>query len=89
MIYPIVFLVYLSCLYITSVVINFTMFGSPCVYECVVQYGGLSVVSGGLKKGFLEFFVMWGLNLGSLRVYLRCYVMKEVWEFLVVYCFNF
>ena len=25
------------------------MFGSPCVYECVVQYGGLSVVSGGLK----------------------------------------
>ena len=28
---------------------SFTMFGSPCVYECVVQYGGLSVVSGGLK----------------------------------------
>ena len=25
------------------------MFGSPCVNECVVQYGGLSVVSGGLK----------------------------------------
>ena len=28
---------------------SFTMFGLPCVYECVVQYGGLSVVSGGLK----------------------------------------
>ena len=28
---------------------SFTMFGSPGVYECVVQYGGLSVVSGGLK----------------------------------------
>ena len=28
---------------------SFTMFGSPCVYECVVQYGGLSVVFGGLK----------------------------------------
>ena len=25
------------------------MFGSLCVYEFVVQYGGLSVVSGGLK----------------------------------------
>ena len=25
------------------------MFGSPCVYECVVQNGGLSLVSGGLK----------------------------------------
>ena len=29
---------------------------------------------------------MWGLNLGSLRVYLRCYVVEELWEFLVVYC---
>ena len=25
------------------------MFGLPCVNECVVQYGGRSVVSGGLK----------------------------------------
>ena len=31
------------------------MFGSPCVYECVVQYSGLSVVSGGLK-GFSWIF---------------------------------
>ena len=29
---------------------------------------------------------MCGLNLGSLRVYLRCFVVKDVWEFLVVYC---
>ena len=28
---------------------SFTMFVSPCVYECNVQYGGLSLVSGGLK----------------------------------------
>ena len=28
---------------------SFTMFGSPCVNECVVQYGGLSVVSGVLN----------------------------------------
>ena len=34
---------------------SFTMFGSPCVYECVVQYSGLSVVSGGLK-GFSWIF---------------------------------
>ena len=32
---------------------------------------------------------MWGLNLGSLRVYLRCYVVRRVWEFLVVYCLQF
>ena len=29
---------------------SFTMFRSPCVYECVVQYGGLSLVSGRLKE---------------------------------------
>ena len=61
------------------------MFGSPCVYECVVQYDGLSVVSGELK-GFSRICCDVGVNLGSLRVYLRCYVVKEVWEFLVVYC---
>ena len=37
-------------------------------------------------KGFLGFVLMLGLNLGSLRVYLRWYVVKKVWEFLVVYC---
>ena len=61
------------------------MFGLPCVYECVVQYGGLSVVSGGLK-GFSRISCDVGVELGSLRVYLRCFVVKEVWDFLVVYC---
>ena len=28
---------------------SFTKFGSPCVYECVVQYGGRVVRLGGLK----------------------------------------
>ena len=36
-------------------------------------------------KGFLGFVVMWGLNLDSLGVYLRCFVVKGVWEFLVMY----
>ena len=40
----------------------------------------------GDSKGFLRFVVMLGLNLSSVRVYLRCYVVKEVWEFLLVYC---
>ena len=31
---------------------------------------------------------MWVLNLDSLRVYLRCYVVKGVWEFLVMYYFK-
>ena len=34
---------------------KFTIFGSPCVYECVVQYGSRSVGLGGLK-GFSRFF---------------------------------
>ena len=33
---------------------SFTKFGSPCVYECVVQYGGLSLVSGGIKRVFSD-----------------------------------
>ena len=28
---------------------SFTMFGSPCVYECVVQYGSRAMGLGGLK----------------------------------------
>ena len=56
---------------------SFNMFGSPCVYECVVQYGGLSVASGVLK-GFSRICCDVGLNLGSLRVYLKCFVVKDV-----------
>ena len=40
----------------------------------------------GDQKGFLGFVVMLGLNLGSLTECLKCYVVKEVWEFLIMYC---
>ena len=59
---------------------SFTKFGSPCVYECVVQYG--SRVGLGDFHVFVQMLV---LNLSNLRVYLRCYVVKGVGEFLVVY----
>ena len=51
-------------------------FGSPCVNECVVQYGSRDVCFVGLKD-FLVFVQMLVLNLSNLRVGLRCYVVKE------------
>ena len=33
---------------------SFTKFGSPCVNECVVQYGSRAVRFGGGVKGFLR-----------------------------------
>ena len=63
---------------------SFTMFDSPCVYECVAQYGSRSVGLGGYKD-FHVFVQMLVLNLSNLR----CYVGKGVWEFLVMYFLKF
>ena len=50
------FLVGLIVLYQRKyLLVRFTKFGSPCVYECEVQYGKRSVDSGGLK-GFSRIF---------------------------------
>ena len=41
---------------------------------CVVQYGRRSVVAGEIK-GFSR---MWELNLSSLMVYFKCFVLKQL-----------
>ena len=55
---------------------SLTKFGSPCVNECVVQYGNRDAWFGGLKD-FHVFAQMLVLNLSNLMVGLRCYVVKE------------
>ena len=56
---------------------SLTKFGSPCVNECVVQYGNRDVWFGGLK-GFSRICSDVGVDLSSLRGDLKCFVVKKV-----------
>ena len=55
---------------------SLTKFGSPCVNECIVQYGNRDVWFVGLK-GFSRICSDVGVELSNLMVGLRCYVVKE------------
>ena len=60
----IMFLVVMIAFSVISVEISigsFTRFGSPCVYECVAQYGSRAVGlgGGGVKGSFTYLFRCW------------------------------